>query len=735
MSFKRTLVTCALPYANGPVHIGHLAGAYIPGDIYVRYLRMRGEDVVFICGSDEHGVPITLKAKDEGVTPQDIVDRYHKIMKDAFTGLGINFDIYSRTSSEVHARNASAFFRKLYDQDDFITQESEQLYDEKAGMFLTDRLIEGICPKCGNPRAYGDQCEKCGSTLSPEELLEPKSRLSGEPPVKKKTKHWYLPLDRYEPWLREWILEQHKEWKTNVYGQCKSWLDGGLLPRAVTRDLDWGVPVPVEGAEGKVLYVWFDAPIGYISNTRELLPESWEKWWKDPETRLVHFIGKDNIVFHCIVFPSMLKAEGEYILPDNVPSNEFLNLEGDKISTSRGWAVWVHEYEKDFPGEEDVLRYVLTANAPETKDNDFTWKDFQSRNNSELVAVFGNFVNRAVVLTQKYFGGRVPENLKPEAIDAETLASIRPCREALEKYIETYHFREALKEAMNMARIGNKYISDMEPWKVAKTDMDRTASILYTCLQICADLAIAFEPFTPFSAEKLRGILRVGIDAGRDHRAGEGTPTVNFYRADEGRAVHTVPAEGCGGQTVSAVVPAPGLVLRWADLGAAELLPPGHELGEAILLFRKIEDAEIKVQTDRLEKIKAEREAAEAAREAAEAAKKVEPQKEEVSFEDFGKMDIRTATVLAAERVPKTDKLLKLTIDTGIDKRTIVSGIAEFYSPEDILGKQICILANLAPRTIRGIESKGMILMAKQGDGKMRFITPAETLANGAQIG
>ena len=735
MSFKRTLVTCALPYANGPVHIGHLAGAYIPGDIYVRYLRLRGEDVVFICGSDEHGVPITLKAKDEGVTPQDIVDRYHKIMKDAFTGLGINFDIYSRTSSEVHARNASAFFRKLYDQDDFITQESEQLYDEKAGMFLTDRLIEGICPKCGNPSAYGDQCEKCGSTLSPEELLEPKSRLSGEPPVKKKTKHWYLPLDRYEPWLREWILEQHKEWKTNVYGQCKSWLDGGLLPRAVTRDLDWGVPVPVEGAEGKVLYVWFDAPIGYISNTRELLPESWEKWWKDPETRLVHFIGKDNIVFHCIVFPSMLKAEGEYILPDNVPSNEFLNLEGDKISTSRGWAVWVHEYEKDFPGEEDVLRYVLTANAPETKDNDFTWKDFQSRNNSELVAVFGNFVNRAVVLTQKYFGGRVPENLKPEAVDAETLSSIRPCREALEKYIETYHFREALKEAMNMARIGNKYISDMEPWKVAKTDMDRTASILYTCLQICADLAIAFEPFTPFSAEKLRGILRVGIDAGRDHRAGEGTPTVNFYAPGEGKAVHTLPAEGCVGQTASAVVPAPGLVLRWADLGAAELLPPGHELGEAVLLFRKIEDAEIKVQTDRLEKIKAEREAAEAARAAAEAAKKVEPQKEEVSFEDFGKMDIRTATVLAAERVPKTDKLLKLTIDTGLDTRTIVSGIAEYYSPEDMVGKQICILANLAPRTIRGIESKGMILMAKQGDGTMRFITPAETLANGAQIG
>ena len=723
---KRTLVTCALPYANGPVHIGHLAGAYIPGDIYVRYLRMRGEDVVFICGSDEHGVPITIKAREQGVTPQDIVDKYHKIMKDAFAGLGINFDIYSRTSSQVHEKNASEFFRKLYDQDDFIIKESEQLYDEEARMFLTDRLIEGICPKCGNPHAYGDQCEKCGSTLSPEELLEPKSRLSGTAPVKKKTKHWYLPLDKYEPWLRDWILEQHKEWKTNVYGQCKSWLDGGLLPRAVTRDLDWGVPVPVEGAEGKVLYVWFDAPIGYISNTKELLPESWEKWWKDPETRLVHFIGKDNIVFHCIVFPSMLKAYGDYILPDNVPSNEFLNLEGDKISTSRGWAVWVDEYERDFPGEEDVLRYVLTANAPETKDNDFTWKDFQSRNNSELVAVFGNFVNRAVVLTHKYFGGAVPQNLKPEAIDAETLAAVKPCREALEKYIETYHFREALKEAMNIARIGNKYISDMEPWKVAKTDMDRTASILYTCLQICADLAIAFEPFTPFSAEKLRAILRVGLDAGTDHRAGEGTPTVNFYKPGEGKALHTgvIPSEA-----------KESIVLSWPMLGTPELLPSGHALGESVLLFQKIEDSVVDAQIARLEAIRAEREAAEAAKAAAEAAKKVEPQKPEVTFDQFGAMDIRTATVLAAERVPKTDKLLKLTIDTGIDTRTIVSGIAEYYSPEDMLGKQICILANLAPRTIRGIASKGMILMAKQGDGQMRFITPQEVVANGAQIG
>ena len=752
MSHKRTLVTCALPYANGPVHIGHLAGAYIPGDIYVRYLRMRGEDVLFICGSDEHGVPITIKAKDQGVTPQDIVDKYHKIMKDAFAGLGINFDIYSRTSSQVHAENASEFFRKLYDQDDFIVKESEQLYDQEAKMFLTDRLIEGICPKCGNPHAYGDQCEKCGSTLSPEELLEPKSRLSGTVPVKKKTKHWYLPLDKYEPWLRDWILEQHKEWKTNVYGQCKSWLDGGLLPRAVTRDLDWGVPVPVEGAEGKVLYVWFDAPIGYISNTKELLPESWEKWWKDPETRLVHFIGKDNIVFHCIVFPSMLKAYGDYILPDNVPSNEFLNLEGDKISTSRGWAVWVDEYERDFPGEEDVLRYVLTANAPETKDNDFTWKDFQSRNNSELVAVLGNFVNRAVVLTQKYFGGAVPRNLKPEAIDAETLAAVKPCREALEKYIETYHFREALKEAMNMARIGNKYISDMEPWKVAKEDMDRCASILYTCLQLCADLAIAFEPFTPFSAEKLRGILRVGIDAGTDHRAGEGAPTVNFFKEGEGKAVHTLPfvankkadapvTEGHTPLVANKKADAPqgvcpsDLVLRWEQLGDAELIPAGHQLGEAVLLFRKIEDAEIEAQTAKLEAIKKAREAAEAAKAAAEAAKKVEPQKAEVTFDQFGAMDIRTATVLAAERVPKTDKLLKLTIDTGIDQRTIVSGIAEYYSPEDMLGKQICILANLAPRVIRGIESKGMILMAKQGDGKMRFITPQEVVTNGAQIG
>ena len=495
--FKRTLVTCALPYANGPVHIGHLAGVYIPADIYVRYLRMRGEDVLYICGSDEHGVPITIKARSRGVSPQDVVDEYNRTIKDSFTGLGINFDIYSRTTSDVHSRTASEYFRNLYDKGLFQIRESEQYYDEQARQFLADRYITGTCPKCGNPNAYGDQCEKCGSTLSPEELISPRSALSGGTLVRKKTTHWYLPLNEYEPWLREWILSSHKEWKTNVYGQCKSWLDGGLQPRAVTRDMDWGVPVPVGGAEGKVLYVWFDAPIGYISNTRELLPCSWEKWWKDEDTRLVHFIGKDNIVFHCIVFPSMLKADGSYILPDNVPANEFLNLEGDKISTSRNWAVWLNEYLEDFKGQEDVLRYVLCANAPETKDNDFTWKDFQTRNNSELVAIFGNFVNRAIVLTQKYFGGKVPANAKPEAIDAETLSSILPVRESLENNISTFHFREAVKDAMNIARIGNKYISDSEPWKVAKTDLPRTGSILYTCLQICADLAIAFEPFTP----------------------------------------------------------------------------------------------------------------------------------------------------------------------------------------------------------------------------------------------
>ena len=681
-NYKRTLVTCALPYANGPVHIGHLAGVYVPADIYVRYLRMRGEEVLYVCGSDEHGVPITIKARQQGCTPQDIVDKYHKIIDESFKGLGINFDIYGRTSSKVHEKNASEFFKKLYDDGKFITKESEQYYDPEAKTFLADRYIVGTCPKCGAEGAYGDQCEKCGSTLSPEELINPKSKLSGAEPIKKKTTHWYLPLQDYEQWLREWILEGHKEWRSNVYGQVKSWLDGGLQPRAVTRDLDWGVPVPVEGAEGKVLYVWFDAPIGYISNTQELLPNDWEKWWKSEDTKLVHFIGKDNIVFHCIVFPAMLKAYGDgYILPENVPANEFLNLEGDKISTSRGWAVWAHEYLQDFPGKQDVLRYVLTANAPETKDNDFSWKDFQARNNSELVAIFGNFVNRAVVLTHKYFGGKVPAAGELLDVDRETLAQIPLLKASLEKNIEGYHFREALKDAMSIARVGNKYISDTEPWKVAKTDMARTATILNVSLQICADLGIAFEPFTPFSAEKLRTML--------------GSP------------------------------------LDWALLGQSDILKEGHQLGQAELLFSKIEDAEIQVQLDKLDAIRKERE--EAAK--AEAAKQVAPQKELCTFEQFEAMDIRTATVLEAERVPKTDKLLKLTIDTGIDKRTIVSGIAEYYTPAQMVGKQICILANLAPRTIRGIESKGMILMARQGDGKMRFITPEEALANGAQIG
>ena len=685
-NYKRTLVTAALPYANGPVHIGHLAGVYVPADIYVRYLRMRGREVLFVCGSDEHGVPITIKARQQGCSPQDIVDKYNKIISESFKGFGINFDVYGRTSSKIHEETASEFFKKLYDEGKFVTKTSEQYFDPEANTFLADRYIVGTCPKCGNPDAYGDQCEKCGSTLSPEELINPRSKLSGAQPIKKETTHWYLPLQDYEQWLREWILEGHKEWRSNVYGQVKSWLDGGLQPRAVTRDLDWGVPVPVEGAEGKVLYVWFDAPIGYISNTKQLLPNDWEKWWKSEDTKLVHFIGKDNIVFHCIVFPSMLKAYGDgFILPDNVPSNEFLNLEGDKISTSRGWAVWANEYLEDFPGKQDVLRYVLTANAPETKDNDFSWKDFQTRNNSELVAIFGNFVNRAVVLTHKYFGGKVPALGELQDIDKEVLAEIPALRESLEKNLEGYRFREALKDAMGIARVGNKYISDTEPWKVAKTDMARTGTILNVCLQICADLAIAFEPFTPFAARKLRDMI--------------GSP------------------------------------LEWDLLGRTDILPEGHQIGEAQLLFDKIDDEAIQHQLDRLAAIRAQKEAEAAAAAAAEAAAHVEPQKPEITFDQFEAMDIRTATVLEAERVPKTDKLLKLTIDTGIDKRVIVSGIAQFYTPEQMVGKQICILANLAPRTIRGIESKGMILMAKQGDGKMRILAPEEVLINGAQIG
>lgn len=716
--FKRTLVTCALPYANGPVHIGHLAGVYVPADIYVRYLRMKGEDVLYVCGSDEHGVPITIKARQQGCSPQDIVDKYNKIIKDSFSGLGINFDIYGRTTSETHAKNASDFFKKLYNEGKFVTRESEQYYDPEAKTFLADRYIVGTCPKCGAEGAYGDQCEKCGSTLSPDELINPKSKLSGAEPIKKKTTHWYLPLQDYEQWLREWILEGHKEWRSNVYGQVKSWLDGGLQPRAVTRDLDWGVPVPVEGAEGKVLYVWFDAPIGYISNTIELLPNDWETWWKSEDTKLVHFIGKDNIVFHCIVFPSMLKAYGDgYILPENVPANEFLNLEGDKISTSRNWAVWAHEYLSDFPGKEDVLRYVLTANAPETKDNDFSWKDFQQRNNSELVAIFGNFVNRAVVLTHKYFGGKVPACASLLDVDKEVLAQIPQLRTSMENNLENYRFREALKDAMSIARLGNKYISDTEPWKVAKTDLERAGTILNLSIQICADLAIAFEPFTPFAAERLRRMLGVCIYTGMDHK-----------KDREGAALHTV-------QFSDSAAKCPEkdkcVCLNWEILGKPQIIPAGHSLGEAELLFSKVEDEQIDAQMARLSKIKAEREELEKA----ENAKKVTAQKEECSFDDFGKMDIRTATVLEAERVPKTDKLLKLTIDTGMDKRVIVSGIAEYYSPEDMVGKQICILANLKPRVIKGIESKGMILMARQNDGKMRFITPEESLVNGAEIG
>ena len=686
--YKRILVTSALPYANGPVHIGHLAGVYVPADIYVRYQRMRGREVLFVCGSDEHGVPVTQRARKEGITPQQVVDRYHSLIKKSFEDFGIGFDIYSRTTSATHHEFAAQFFRKLYDDGKLIERTSKQYYDEEVQEFLTDRDIVGECPHCGNPDAYGNQCEKCGRDLSPEELINPRSKRSKSTPVLRETKNWYLPLNEYEPWLRDWILEQHKEWRPNVYGQCKSWLDSGLQPRAMTRDLDWGIPVPVEGAEGKVLYVWFDAPIGYISNTKELCERepgkwgAWQKWWQDEDTKLVHFIGKDNIVFHCIIFPSMMKAHGKYIMPDNVPANEFLNLENDKISTSKNWAVWLNEYLEDFPGMQDVLRYVLTANAPETKDNNFTWKDYQDRNNSELVAIYGNFVNRAVVLTHKYFDGKVPANAKPEAIDAETLAQLPQIRAAIEDDIEHYKFREALKEAMNLARIGNKYISDTEPWKVAKTDIDRTASILYTSLQICANLAIAFSPFLPFSSEKLRQMLCLDK-------------------------------------------------LSWDSLGNAEVLQAGHQIAPAQLMFAKIEDAQIDAQIAKLQATKAEHEAAAAAA----LAETPAPAKAECVFEDFEKMDIRTATVLEAEKVPNTDKLLHLKIDTGLDVRELVSGIAQYYTPEEMVGKQICILANLKPRKIKGIVSQGMILMAQQPDGKMRVVSPEERLSNGATIG
>ncbi len=682
--FKRTTVTAALPYANGGVHIGHLAGVYVPSDIYVRYLRLKKEEVVFIGGSDEHGVPITLRAKKEGITPQDVCDRYHKIIKDSFEEFGISFDIYSRTTSDVHHKLASDFFRKLYDEGKLIEKESEQYYDEEAHQFLADRYIMGECPHCGNPNAYGDQCEKCGSDLSPMELKNPHSTISGSEPVVKRTKNWYLPLNDYQEWLKQWILEGHKEWRSNVYGQCKSWLDMDLQPRAMTRDLDWGIPVPVEGADGKVLYVWFDAPIGYVSNTKELCdaqPEkfgNWEKWWKDPETRLVHFIGKDNIVFHCIIFPTMLKAHGDYILPDNVPANEFLNLENDKISTSRNWAVWLHEYLRDFPGKQDVLRYVLTANAPETKDNNFTWKDFQERNNSELVAVYGNFVNRALQLTKKYFDGVVPACGELTEVDQKAIAEFKDVKQKVEALLDAFKFRDALKEAMNLARIGNKYITDCEPWHVAKTDMERVKTILYISLQLVANLEIAFEPFLPFSSKKLREML-------------------NIEESD------------------------------WAQLGSTTLLEPGHQLGTPALLFEKIEDDAINAQLQKLEDTKKANAAA---------SYKAAPVKETISYDDFEKLDIRVGHIKACEKVKKSKKLLKFLIDDGSGTdRTILSGIAAYYEPEQLVGKDVLFIANFAPRKMMGIESQGMILSALNFDGSLSVTSVLSEVKPGSQVG
>ena len=675
--FKRTLITTALPYANGPVHIGHLAGVYVPADIYARYLRLRGRDCLLIGGSDEHGVPIALKAKAEGCTPQEVVDRYHELIKRSFEGLGISFDIYSRTTSDIHRRTASEFFKTLYEKGEFVEQTSEQYYDEEAKQFLADRYIIGTCPHCSNDRAYGDQCEACGTSLNATDLIDPRSTISGSAPVLRETKHWYLPLDKHEPFLKEWILDGHKEWKSNVYGQCKSWLDMGLQPRAVSRDLDWGIPVPVEGAEGKVLYVWFDAPIGYISNTKELCPDSWETWWKSEDTRLVHFIGKDNIVFHCIVFPAMLRAEGSFILPDNVPANEFLNLEGDKISTSRNWAVWLHEYLEEFPGKQDILRYVLTANAPETKDNDFTWRDFQARNNNELVAIFGNFVNRALVLTHKYFDGAVPPKGELTDYDSCTIGEFAAVKQALEHQLDTFHFREALKEAMNLARIGNKYLADTEPWKLAKTDMNRVATILNLSLQITANLAIAFEPFLPFSSAKLMSMLSTDCPFG------------------------------------------------WDRLGSTDLLPEGHVLGNPELLFEKLEDSVIDAQIQKLQDTKLANE---------KAAHQAAPIAEDIAFEDFLKLDIRVGTVLECEKVPKADKLLRFRIDDGLGGRTIVSGIAKHYAPEELVGKQVCFIANVPPRKLKGIESEGMILSAEDADGSLRVIMPAAEVAPGSQV-
>lgn len=675
--FKRTLVTTALPYANGPVHIGHLAGVYVPADIYTRFMRLNGRDVVMIGGSDEHGVPITIKARNEGVTPQDIVDRYHKIIKDSFEEFGVSFDVYSRTTSDIHHDTASEFFERLYKNGQFVEQTSEQLYDPVAKQFLADRYVRGECPHCHNLNAYGDQCEVCGTSLSPSELINPRSALSDAVPELRKTHHWYLPLDRWQKALEKWILEGHKEWKSNVYGQCKSWLDLGLQPRAVSRDLDWGVPVPVEGAEGKVLYVWFDAPIGYISNTKEILPDAWEKYWKDPETRIINFIGKDNIVFHCIVFPAMLMAYGDnFQLPDNVPANEFLNLEGDKISTSRNWAIWLHEYLRDFPGKQDVLRYVLTANAPETKDNDFTWRDFQARNNNELVAILGNFVNRAIVLTHKYFEGVVPARGELQEVDKNAIDEMKQTIERLTDNIENFHFREALKEAMNIARIGNKYLQDTEPWKLAKTDMERVATILNIAIEICANIDIAFEPFTPFMSKKLAGMLKLEK-------------------------------------------------LDWQSLGSIDLVAPATQLGKPELLFEKIEDDAIQAQLDRLETIRRENQI-----------KNFKPREiaPTIDFETFEKVDIRVGTVVECVPVKKSKKLLKFTINDGFSTRTILSGIAEHFKAEDLVGKQVTFVANLAPREIKGIVSEGMILSALNADGSLSLIAPASPSTPGANV-
>ncbi len=672
--YKRYLITSALPYANGPLHLGHLAGVYVPSDIYTRYQRLRGKDIIHVCGSDEHGVPITLKARNEGVHPQDIVDRYHAINKKAFEDFGIAFDIYSRTSNKMHYETASEIFRKLYDEGKLLEKSSEQYFDAEENTFLADRYITGTCPHCGNLDAYGDQCEKCGTSLSPSDLIDPISKLSGSKPELRETTHWYLPLNRYEPWLKEWILEEHKEWKPNVYGQCKSWIDQGLHPRAVSRDLNWGVPVPVEGAEGKVLYVWFDAPIGYISATKELTPD-WEKYWKDDDCRMIHFIGKDNIVFHCIIFPAMLKAEGTYILPDNVPANEFLNLENDKISTSRNWAVWLHEYLEDFPGKQDVLRYVLCANAPENKDNDFTWKDFQNRNNNELVAILGNFVNRALVLTNKYYSGEVPSPGKLLENDTAALSEIQKITASVERSLESFRFREAVKLAMDLARLGNKYLADTEPWKAIKTDPERVQTILYIALQITAALSILLESFLPFSMKKLRDFI-------------------GFNKTG------------------------------WEHLSHTELLKPGHRINQPALLFEKIEDEAIKQQLDKLQKTK----------EAGQKEMYVNTQKPEITFDDFSKMDIRTATILEAEKVPKTKKLIKMVVDTGIGIRTIVSGIAEHYDPENLPGKKVCVLVNLAPRNIKGIASQGMILLSENSDGQLFFVEPGNESHNGAEV-